>query len=154
MPLGITPQSPPPTGGPPRLLGRLASRGWKAKLYAPESDVAGLRPEDLAAPERAFRAAFALPDPTVLGFALLRRAPEAGGLVLAAHWWDGAVLRRDALPLGGDGSPPRRSPDEAIGRVGSVDELVLMAREAAAWRRFVLDAARPSPDAYLAECCT
>ncbi|MCO6415854.1 hypothetical protein JYK14_06650 [Siccirubricoccus sp. KC 17139] len=101
MPLDITPQSPSPTGAPPRLLGRLASRGWKAKLYAPESDVAALRPDDLAAAERAFRAAVAVPGPTILGFALLRRAPGAAGLVLAVHWWEGAVLRRDALRLGG-----------------------------------------------------
>ena len=30
---------------------------------------------------------------------------------------------------------------------------MLMAREAAAWRRCVLDADAPSLDAYLAECC-
>jgi len=30
---------------------------------------------------------------------------------------------------------------------------MLMAREAVAWRRWLLDADAPSLDAYLAECC-
>ena len=38
-------------------------------------------------------------------------------------------------------------------RVGDVDEVLLMAREAAAWGRCVLDADAPSLDVYLAESC-
>jgi hypothetical protein len=145
-----TPQSPPSIDGTPRLLGCLAGRGWTTKLYAPESVAAGLRPEECVAVERAFRAVIAAPGPAVAGFSLLRRPPGAGGLILVVHWWEDAVLRRAALLLPGEGDPPRRAPEEAMGRVGSVEELVLMAREATVWRRCVLDATMPSAEAYLA----
>lgn len=84
------------------------------------------------------------------GFALLRPGCGNGSLVLLAYWWEGTELHRTALLLPGCGGPPRRQPD-AAGR--DVDEVMLMAREAAAWRRCVLDADAPSLDAYLAECC-
>jgi len=75
-----------------------------------------------------------------------------GSLVFSAYWWEGAELHRTTLLLPGCGGPPRRRPD-AAGQVGDVDEVLLMAREAAAWCRCVLDADRPSLDAYSAECC-
>lgn len=62
------------------------------------------------------------------------------------------MLHRASLLLAGTGSPPRRVPADADW-IGSVDELGLMAREAAAWRRCVLDADPPAPTAYLAEYC-
>jgi len=72
--------------------------------------------------------------------------------VFSAYWWEDAGLHRTILLLPGCGGPSRRQPD-AAGRVGDVDEVLLMAREAAAWCRCVLDADRPSLDAYLSECC-
>jgi hypothetical protein len=136
-----------------RRIGTLAARNWRAKLYAPVSAAGGLRPEDLAAAERAYRACIAGPvaAPTA-GFALLRPGCGEGSLAFSAHWWEGAELHRTSLLVPGSGGPLRRQPD-AAGQVGDVDEILLMAREAAAWRRCVLDADRPSLDAYLAECC-
>ena len=134
-----------------RRIGILATQNWHAKLYAPVLDADGLRPEDLAAARRAHRAAVAAPDATATaGFALLRPGCRDGGLFLSVYWWEGTALHRTVLLLPGCGGPPRR--DDA-GRVGNVDEVLLMAREAAAWRRCVLDTDAPSLDAYLAECC-
>ncbi len=144
---------PQPGAGALRRIGILAARNWRAKLYAPVSAAGCLRPEDLAAAERAYRAGIAGPVAApAAGFALLRPGPESGSLKLSAHWWEGAELHRTTLLLPGCGGPPRRQPD-AAGRVGDVDEVLLMAREAVAWRRCVLDPDRPSLDAYLAECC-
>ncbi len=135
-----------------RRIGTLTARNWHSKLYAPVLDADGLRPEDLATAERAHRAAIAAPDATArAGFALLRPGCGDAGLRFSAYWWEGAALHRTVLLLPGCGGPPRR--DDA-GCVGDVGEVLLMAREAAAWRRCVLDADVPSPEAYLAECCT
>ena len=152
MPLDALLPSQPGAGAVWRI-GTLAARTWRAKLYAPALAAGGLRPEDLAAAERAYRAGIAGPvaAPTA-GFALLRPGCGNGSLVFSAHWWEGAELHRTTLLLPGCGGPPRRQPD-AAGRVGDVDEVLLMAREAAAWCRCVLDADRPSLDAYLSECC-
>ena len=153
MPLDTAPSEAPPAGGAARRVGTLAARGWHAKLYASVPEADGLRPEDLAAAERAWRGGVAAPGATpVAGFALLRLHRAGGDLAFSAHWWEGALLRRTALLLPGCGGPPRRR-QEAAGQVGDVDEILLMAREAAAWRRCVLDADMPSPDAYLTECC-
>lgn len=145
--------SPEPGTRPVRRIGTLAARTWRAKLYAPALVASGLRPEDMAAAERAYRAGIAGPvaAPTA-GFAMLRPGNGDGILVFSAHWWEGAGLHRTILLLLGCGSPPRRQPD-AAGRVGGVEEVLLMAREAAAWCRCVLDADRPSLETYLAECC-
>ena len=136
-----------------RRIGFLVAGTWRAKLYAPALLADGLRAEDLAAAKRAYRAGVADPftAPTA-GFALLWPNGGNGGLVFSAQWWVGAVLHRAALLLPACGGPPRRQPD-AAGRVGNVDEVMLMAREAASWCRCVLDAETPSLDAYLAECC-
>jgi hypothetical protein len=75
-----------------------------------------------------------------------------GSSVFSAHWWEGAELHRISLLLPGGGGTPQRQPN-AAGQVGDVDEVFLLAHEAAAWRPWVLDADRPSLDAYLAECC-
>ena len=75
-----------------------------------------------------------------------------GTLAFRVQWWEGVELHRTSLLLPGSGGPPQRQPDEA-GRVGDVDEVLLMARETAAWRRCVQEAGVPSLDAYLAECC-
>ena len=153
MPLDATPPLLPPFNGAMQRIGTLVARGWQTKLYAPAAGAAGLRPEDLAAADRAYRAGIAAPGASrVAGFALLQPASDAGSLTFSAYWWDEAMLHRVGLVLPGCGSPPTRQ-HEAIGRIGSVDELCLMAREACAWRRSVLDAASPSLDAYLAECC-
>ncbi len=142
-----------PGAGALRRIGTLAARTWCAKLYAPAWSVSSLRPEDLAAAERAYRAGIAGPIAALAaGFALLRPGCKDGSLAFSAHWWEGAELHRTILLLPGCGGPPRRQPD-AAGRVGDVDEVMLMAREAAAWRRCVLDADAPSLDAYLAERC-
>ena len=134
-----------------RRIGTLAARGWHAKLYAPALDADGLRPEDLARAARAYRAAVAAPDTApVAGFALLRPGLGDGSLRFSAHWWAGAALHRTVLLLPGRDDPPRR---ECAEPVGDVDEVLLMAREAVAWRRCVLDANAPSLDAYRAECC-
>lgn len=144
---------PQPGAGALRRIGTLAARTCFAKLYAPALVAGGLQPEDLAAAGRAWRAGIAGPvaDP-MAGFAVLRPGCGDGGLMLSAHWWEGTELHRAPLLLPGRGGPPRRQAD-AAGRVGDVDEVMLMAREAAAWRRCVLDADAPSLDAYLAECC-
>ena len=145
--------SPQPGAGAVRRIGTLAARTWHTKLYAPACSVGGLRPEDLAAAERAYRSGIAGPVAApAAGFALLRTGCENGSLAFSAHWWEGAELHRTTLLLPGCDGPPRRQPD-AAGQVGNVDEVMLMAREAAAWRRCVLDADAPSLDAYLAECC-
>ncbi len=152
MPLDALPP-PQPGAGAVQRVGTLAARTWRAKLYIPALAAAGLRPEDLAAAERAYRAGIAGPvaAPTA-GFALLRPGCGDGSLVFSAYWWEGAELHRTTLLLPGCGGPPRRRPD-AAGQVGDVGEVLLMAREAAAWCRCVLDADRPSLDAYLSECC-
>jgi hypothetical protein len=152
MPLDALLPSPPGAGTMQRV-GTLVARTWRAKLYAPALAAGGLRPEDLAAAERAYRAGIAGPvaAPTA-GFALLRPGCGDGGLVFSAYWWAGAELHRTTLLLPGCGGSPRRWPD-AAGQVGDVGEVLLMAREAAAWCRCVLDADRPSLDAYSAECC-
>ncbi len=144
---------PQPGAGAVRRVGTLAARTWRAKLYAPAVAAGGLRPEDLAAAERAYRAGIVGPvaAPTA-GFALLRPGFGGGSLVFSAYWWEDAELHRTTLLLPGCGGPPRRQPD-AAGRVGDVDEVLLMAREAAAWCRCVLDADKPSLDAYLSKCC-
>ncbi len=136
-----------------RRMGTFAARSWRSKIYAPTADADALRPEDVSAAERAFRAGVAgeaADAPS--GFALLRRGNTAGSLELVCHWWEGPLLNRAGLLLPGHGGPPGRAP-RADGEVGSVDELLLMAREAAAWRRLVLEAHFPAPDAYMAECC-
>jgi len=153
MPLDTMPPQTAPGTGTLRRVGTLSARCWQAKLYALAVEAAGLRPEDLAAAERAYRAGIAAPGTArVAGFALLRLGDEPGSLVLSAFWWEGATLHRVARMLPGCGSPPRR-PSDVAERIGDVDEVLLMAREAAAWRRCVLDADMPSIDAYLAECC-
>ena len=141
---------PQPGAGAVRRIGTVAARTSCAKLYASVSAVGGLQPEDLAVAERAWRASIAGPIAApAAGFAVLRPGCE-GGLTFHTHWWAGAELHRTALLLPGCGGPPHRGDS---GRVGDVDEVLLMAREAAAWRRWVLDAGAPSLDAYLAECC-
>jgi len=151
MPLDAT-CLPTPATGALRRIGTLAARGWRAKLYAPAMEAAGLQPEDLAAAGRVFHAGIAAPGTAaVAGFALLRPGAMPGSLVLSAHWWEGDALHRTVRLLPGCGGPPLR-PDDAD-RVGDVDEVLLMAREAVAWRRCVGEADRPSLDAYLAECC-
>lgn len=156
MPLDAFPLRalPPPGRGAVRRIGTLAARTWRAKVYAPALDAGGLRPEDLATAERAYRAGIAAPAPApvVAGFALLRFGAEDGGLALSSYWWEDAELHRAALRLPYDDGAPRRR-EGAAGLVGDVDEILLMAREAAAWRRCVLDASPPSPEAYLEECC-
>lgn len=153
MPLDASSSPPPASSSTLRRIGTLAARGWQLKLYAFATEAHGLRPEDLAAADRAFGAAIAAPGTSsVAGFALLRPGYGAGELAFSAFWWEGAVLHRASLLLTGTGGPPRRVPANAD-RIGSVDELMLMAREAAAWRRCVLDANPPAPTAYLAECC-
>ncbi len=151
MPLDAT-CLPTPATGALRRIGTLAARGWRAKLYAPAMDAAGLQPEDLAAAGRAFRAGIAGPDTApVAGFALLRPGATHGSLVLSAHWWVGDELHRTVRLLPGCGGPPRRPDDPS--RVGNVVEVLLMAREAIAWRQCVGEADFPSLDAYLGECC-
>ena len=153
MALDATPFRLPPDNDALQRIGTLAARGWHAKLYAPTTDAAGLRPEDLTAANRAYRAGVAAPGTSpVAGFALLRFGDETGSLAFSACWWEGAMLHRMALLLPSCGSPPRRA-NGICERIGCVDEVLLMAREAAAWRRCVLDAALPSPEVYLAECC-
>ncbi len=153
MPLDtMSPQTTPSTGGL-RRIGTLSARFWQAKLYTPALEAPGLRSEDLTAAERAYRAGIAAPSATrVAGFALLRLGDEPGSLVLSVFWWEGIVLHRIVRTLPGYGGPPRSSSNEAE-RVGDTGEVLLMACEAAAWRRHVLDADMPSVDAYLAECC-
>ncbi len=144
---------PSPAGSSAALqrIGTLTALNWHAKLYAPVLDADGLRPEDLAAARRVYRAAIAVQDAApVAGFALLRPGYRDGGLRFSAYWWEGTALHRTVLLLPGCGGPPRR--DDA-GCIGDVGEVLLMAREAAAWRRCVLDADVPLPDTYLAECC-
>lgn len=151
MPLDALPSPSQPSAGALRRIGTLATRTWRAKLYAPALAAGGLRPEDLAAAERACRAGIAGPVAVpAAGFALLRPGCDSGSLELSAHWWEGAELHRTALLLPSCGGPPRRGD---AGRVGDVGEVLLMAREAAAWRRCVLDADAASLEAYLAECC-
>ena len=152
MPLDALLPSQPGTGALWRI-GTLTARYWRAKLYAPALAADGLRPEDKAAAERAYRAGIAGPVAApVVGFALLRPAYGNGTLAFTVHWWEGVELHRTSLLLPGCGGPPQRQPDEA-GRVGDVDTVLLMAREAAAWRRCVLEAGVPSLDAYFTECC-
>jgi hypothetical protein len=137
-----------------RRIGILSARSWQAKLYAMAVEAAGLRPKDVAAAERAYRAGIAAPGTTrFAGVALLRLGVEPSSLVLSVFWWDGPMLRRDSRLLPGCGSAPRRL-SNAGEQIGNVDEVLLMAREAAAWRRHVLDADLPSIDASLAECRT
>lgn len=136
-----------------RRIGTLSARFWKAKLYAQALEAPGLRPEDLTAAERAYRAGIAAPSPTrVAGFALLRLGDEPGSLVLSVFWWEGSVLRRVVQTLPGSGGPPRHGGEEGE-RIGDTGEVLLMALEAAAWRRNVLDPDTPLVDSYLAECC-
>ncbi len=151
MPLDAT-CPPAPATGALRRIGTLAARGWRAKLYAPATAAAGLQPEDLAAAGRTYRAGIAAPGTApVTGFALLRPGTMPGSLVLSACWWEGDALHRTVRLLPGCGGPQRRADD--AGRIGDVDEVLLMAREAVAWRWHVGDADVPSLDAYLAECC-
>lgn len=153
MPLDVMCPHPAPATGALQRIGTLAARGWHAKLYAPASEANGLRPEDLAAAERAYRAGIAEPSATrVAGFALLRPGGAPGGLAMSAYWWEGMVLHRVVRMLPGRGGQPRRVGNSAE-RIGDLDEVLLMAREAAAWRRCVLDAHTPSVDTYLAKCC-
>jgi hypothetical protein len=92
---------------PARLirLGTLDARSCRLKLYAAATDASGLRPEDLAAVQRAFRAVLAEPGyEPVAGFALLAVSNDAdlpaGSLVLTACRWERTVLRRcAAAPL-------------------------------------------------------
>ena len=135
-------------------LGTLDARDCRLKLYAPAAEAAGLRPEDLAAARRAFRAVLAEPcRGPVAGFALLAGLYDAdlpaGSLVLTAHRWEGTVLRRCALLLPVEYGPVRRLPEHGLG----LAELLLAGREGRAWQRH---ASRPSPAtlaAYLAEDC-
>jgi hypothetical protein len=82
---------------------------------------------------------------------MLRPGCGDGSLVFSANWWEGAALHRTTLLLPGCDDLPQRQPDTAE-RVGNVDEVLLMTREAVAWRRCALDVDRPSLAAYLAEC--
>ncbi len=151
MPLDAT-YLPDPATSALRRIGTLAARGARAKLYAPAMEAAGLQSEDLAAAGRAFHAGIAASGTAaVAGFALLRPGAMPGSLVLSAYRWEGDALHRTVRLLPGCGGPPRRPGD--ADRVGDVDEVLLLAREAAAWRRCVGDADAPSLDAYLAECC-
>lgn len=153
MPLDALAVPRPPDDRALRRIGTLVARGWRSKLYAPVLEAGGLRPEDLAAADRAYRATIACPvTAQAAGFALLRPGYEGGSLVFSAHWWEGAMLHRAALLMPGDGGPPRRL-QGAASQVGDVNEVLLMAREAAAWRRCVLDADAPSLDGYMARCC-
>ncbi len=145
-------QTAPGTGGL-RRIGTLSARFWQAKLYALALEAPGLRPEDLTAAERAYRAGIAAPSTTrVAGFAMLRLCVEPGSLVLMVFWWEDSVLHRMVRTLPGSGGAPQRRGDEAE-RIGDTVEVLLMACEAVVWRRHVLDTDTPSVDAYLAECC-
>ena len=135
-------------------LGTLDARSCRLKLYATAADAAGLRPEDLAAVQRAFRAVLAEPSyEPVAGFAVLAVSNNAdlpaGSLVLTACHWEGTVLCRSALLLPVTDGPVRRLP----GHGSDLPELLLAAREGRAWQHHGV---RPSPStlaAYLAEDC-
>ena len=136
-----------------RPIGALSARFWRAKLYASAAEAPGLRAEDLAAAGRIYRAGIAAPGVTrVAGFGLLRFGDEVGGLVLSVCWWEVAMLHRVVWTLPGSGGVPGRRGDAAE-RVGGLEEVLLMGREAMAWRRHVLDTSMPSIDGYLSECC-
>jgi hypothetical protein len=122
----------------PRLLD-VAERGWRLRLHA------GAAPPTTAdAARRAVRALLAPPGDVAAGFALLRPA-EGGGWALLVHVWRDGTLLREALLLPEDRAPPRRCP--ALARsLGTTDDVLLLAREAAAWARHGGDA-----DAYLLE---
>ncbi len=144
------------TPRPARLirLGTLEARFCRLKLYAAAIDAARLRPEDLAAVQRASRAVLAEPGcEPVSGFAVLAVSDDAdlpaGSLVLMACRWEGTVLRRCALLLPVADGPVRRLPGDA----SCLPELLLAAHEGRAWQRH---AVRPSPSslaAYLAQDC-
>ncbi|HWX49627.1 MAG TPA: hypothetical protein VNZ61_16380 [Roseomonas sp.] len=132
-------------------LGTLQARDWQLKLYAP---AAGLRPEDLAAARRAFRAVLAEPCPEpVSGFAILAIIQDdhlpVGSLALTACRWDGELLRRSTLLIPVAGAPVHRIPDHGLG----LGELQLAARECRAWQRHGARTSPPALAAYLAEDC-
>lgn len=135
-------------------LGTLDARSCRLKLYAAATDAAGLRPEDMAAARRAFRAVLAEPyHEPVAGFAVLAVSDDAdlpaGGLVLTACRWEGMVLRRCALLLPVTDGPVRRLP----GHGSSLPELLLAAREGRAWQRHAVRSSPSTLAAYLAEDC-
>jgi hypothetical protein len=117
----------------------VVERGWRLRLHA------GAAPPTTAdAARRAVRAVLAAPGEVAAGFALLRPA-EGGGQALLVHIWRGGELLREALLLPEDGAPPWRCPSLAHS-LGTTDDVLLLAREAAAWARHGGDA-----DAYCAE---
>jgi hypothetical protein len=117
----------------------MAERGWRLRLHPGAAP-----PAVVAAARRAVRAILAAPDEAAIGFAFLR--PAEGGWGLLVHIWRGRELLHEApLLLPDDGGPPRRCPALAPA-LGTADEVMLLAREAAAWCHHGDDA-----DAYLAE---
>jgi hypothetical protein len=135
-------------------LGILEAHGWQLKFYTLASEAAGLRPEDLAAARRAFRAVLAEPGrEPVAGFAVVAIIHDddlpAGSLALTACRWDGMVLRRSTLLIPVDGGPVRRVPDHGLG----VAELLLAAHEGRAWQRRDARSSSSSLAAYVAEDC-
>lgn len=135
-------------------IGTLDARACRLKFYTPAAEASGLRPKDLAAARRAFRAVLAEPGcEPVAGFAILTGPHDAalptGSLVLTAYRWEGTVLRRCALLLPVADAPVHRLSDHGL----SLAEVRLATREGHAWQRH---AARPSSStlaAYIAEDC-
>jgi hypothetical protein len=105
----------------------LIERGWCLRLHAGSAP-----PAIVTAARRVVRAALAAPGEEAVGFAFLR--PVDDGWALAAHIWRGGELLREALLLPHDGGPPRRCPDLARS-LGEIEDVTLLAREAAAWQR-------------------
>ena len=124
-----------PPSPPPHVL---AERGWRLRLHAGAAP-----PAVAAAARRTVRAALAAPGEAAAGFALLR--PAEGGWALGVYTWRGAELLREALLLPESGGPPWRCPSIARS-LGTAADVLLLAREAAAWAQHGGDV-----DAYLAE---
>lgn len=143
----VLPSQPPPPLPDFERRGAMTVRGWTLKLYVPHPDRAALRPEDHSVAERALGAILAGPG-SVTGFAVLRRMGGAGMLGLSAWWWEGPCLEADAVALPPSG-PPHRRPGTRL----DTSTIGLLARECAAWRRLVLEAAMPDIEAYLREDC-
>ena len=123
------------------LVPILARAGWRLRLHAPGLQAAEAA-EALAALESPL-----LAGPPAVGFVLVGR--RRGGLFCALHRWTAAGLEREAVLVRRGGAPPE--PLAALaGGLDAEAELLLLAREAAHWRRCVLLAERPDPEAYLA----
>ena len=136
-----------------RGAGMLAAREWRAKLYVRSAGAVVISEDVVADAGRTFRAAVAFPvGKRVAGFALLRPVVSPEVLGLAACWWENDTLRKAEFCLAADGRAPVR-PGWATEFVGDIEELLLMAREADAWRRCVLARDISSLDDYLDECC-